>query len=82
MTYIASNADIKVGDRIFTSGNGSIYPSGLLVGEITEISADETTRTLSAVLTPSVDFGNIEDIKNIIIITGYAEDAAAQTGDN
>jgi rod shape-determining protein MreC len=82
MTYIASNADIKVGDRIFTSGNGNIYPSGLLVGEITEISADETTRTLSAVIKPSVDFGNIEDIKNIIIITGYAEDAAAQTGDN
>lgn len=82
MTYIASNADIKVGDRIFTSGNGNIYPSGLLVGEITEISADETTRTLSAVIKPSVDFGNIEDIKNIIIIMGYAEDTAAQTGGN
>ena len=34
MTYIASNADIKVGDRIFTSGNGGIYPAGLLIGEV------------------------------------------------
>ena len=82
MTYIASHADIKVGDRIFTSGNGNIYPSGLLVGEITEISADETTRTLSAVIKPSVDFGDIEDIKNIIVIMGYAEAPAAQTGEN
>jgi len=73
MTYIASNADIKVGDRIFTSGNGGIYPSGLLVGEIVEISADETTRTLSAIIKPSVDFDNIEDIKNIMIVTGYVE---------
>ena len=77
MTYIASNADIKVGDRIFTSGNGGIYPSGLLVGEIVEISADETTRTLSAIIKPSVDFDNIEDIKNIMIVTGYVEPSEA-----
>lgn len=82
MTYIASNADIKVGDRIFTSGNGNIYPSGLLVGEIVEISADEATRTLSAKIKPSVNFGEIEDIKKIIIIMGYHEGNSAQTGAN
>ena len=82
MTYIASNADVKVGDRIFTSGNGNIYPSGLLVGEIVEISADEATRTLSAKIKPSVNFGEIEDIKNIIIIMGYKEENSAQTGAN
>ena len=82
MTYIASNADIKVGDKIFTSGNGNIYPSGLLVGEIAEISADEATRTLSATIKPSVDFENIEDIKNIMIVMGYSGKASAQTGGN
>ena len=82
MTYIASNADIKVGDKIFTSGNGNIYPSGLLVGEIAEISADEATRTLSATIKPSVDFENIEDIKNIMIVMGYGGKASAQTGGN
>ena len=82
MTYIASNADIKVGDRIFTSGDGNIYPSGLLVGEIAEISADEATRTLSATIKPSVDFENIEDIKNIMIVMGYGGKAPAQTGGN
>ena len=71
MTYIAANADIKVGDRIFTSGNGSIYPSGLLVGEIVEISADEVTRTLSAVIKPSVDFTNVDDINNVMVVVGY-----------
>ena len=82
MTYIASNADIKVGDRIFTSGDGNIYPSGLLVGEIAEISADEATRTLSATITPSVDFENIENIKNVMIVMGYGGKASAQTGGN
>ncbi len=72
MTYIASNADIKVGDRIFTSGNGGIYPAGLLIGEVSEISADETTRTLSATIKPSVDFKNPEEITKLMIVTGYA----------
>ena len=72
MTYIASNADIKVGDRIFTSGNGGIYPAGLLIGEVYEISADETTRTLSAVIKPSVDFKNPEEITKLMIVMGYA----------
>ncbi len=80
MTYIASNADIKVGDRIFTSGNGSIYPSGLLVGEIVDISADEVTRTLSATIKPSVDFANVDDINNLMVVTGYV--ASSATGGN
>ena len=72
MTYIASNADIKVGDRIFTSGNGSIYPAGLLIGEVVQITADEVTRTLSAVIKPSVDLANVNDINNLMVVTGYA----------
>ena len=72
MTYIAANADIKVGDRIFTSGNGSIYPAGLLIGEVVQITADEVTRTLSAVIKPSVDLANVNDINNLMVVTGYA----------
>ena len=72
MTYIAPNADIKVGDRIFTSGNGSIYPTGLLIGEVVQITADEVTRTLSAVIKPSVDLANVNDINNLMVVTGYA----------
>lgn len=71
MTYIASNADIKVGDKIFTSGNGSVYPEGLLVGEVTEITANEATRTLSAVIKPAVNFNNTGDITKLMVVIGY-----------
>ncbi|MBR2387764.1 MAG: rod shape-determining protein MreC [Clostridia bacterium] len=74
MTYVSSSADIKVGDRIFTSGNATIYPPGLLIGEIVEISADEATRTLRAVIKPSVDFDRAGDINNLMVITGYANE--------
>ena len=72
MTYIPANAAIKVGDRIFTSGNGSVYPAGLLVGEVTEVSADESTRTFTAVIKPSVDFNDTADITRLMIVMGYA----------
>lgn len=71
MTYISANADIKIGDRVYTSGGGSVYPSGLLVGEITAISADEATRTLRAVVTPSVDFSDVDEITKLVVIIGY-----------
>lgn len=77
MTYISPSADIKVGDRIFTSGNGSIYPAGLLIGEVVQISADEVTRTLSATIKPSVDFANVDEINNLMVITGYATEVAS-----
>ncbi len=75
MTYINASADIKVGDRIFTGGNGTIYPSGLLVGEIVEISADEATRTLTAKIKPAVDLTNIDDINKLMIIVGSDKDS-------
>jgi len=71
MTYIAADADIRVGDRVLTGGNGSIYPPGLLIGEITEIHADEYSRTLIAYIKPAVDFEDVTSLTRVMILTGY-----------
>lgn len=71
MSYDA-DADIKVGDRVYTSGVGSIYPGGLLIGKITSIEADETTRRLLAVVEPAVDFSELEKLGSVMIICGYS----------
>lgn len=34
LLYLASNADIRVGDRVVTSGHGGLFPPGLPVGEV------------------------------------------------
>ena len=70
MSYSAG-ADIKVGDRIYTSGTGSIYPGGLLLGTVETIRADEVTRTLVAEIRPSIDFTDISNITGVMIINGY-----------
>ena len=71
MTYIDASADIKVGDRVKTGGNGNIYPAGLTIGTVVSIEADEYTRTLIAYVEPSVDFENISRSSRVMIISGY-----------
>ncbi|MBO5415683.1 MAG: rod shape-determining protein MreC [Clostridia bacterium] len=71
MTYIDASADIKVGDKVYTGGNGKIYPDGLLIGEVVSIEADEYSRTLVAHIEPAVDFSDIGATNKVMIITGY-----------
>ncbi len=65
------DADIKAGDRVYTSGTGSIYPDGLLLGRIVSVSADESTRRLVAVVEPAVDFSALRELGSAMIILGY-----------
>jgi len=50
---IPISADVKVGDRIITSGLGGIYPAGFPVGEIRALSNDASGLFAAAVATPS-----------------------------
>ena len=74
MTYIDGNADIKIGDRIYTSGgSGSSYPAGLYIGEVTALDADESTRQLIATVSPAASVDNTVAQGRVMIITGYVE---------
>lgn len=70
MSYSAG-ANIKVGDRVYTSGTGSIYPGGLLLGTVESIRADEATRTLIAEIRPAIDFTDVSSINGVMVINGY-----------
>lgn len=73
MTYIEYTADIRVGDRVYTAGGvGSLYPSGLLIGEVVSIEADES-RNLVAIIAPAADFSEQDGASRMMIVSGYAE---------
>lgn len=50
---IPISADVKVGDRLITSGLGGVYPAGFPVGEIRAISSDASGLFAAAVAAPS-----------------------------
>ena len=66
----ARSADVRVGDRIETSGLGSVYPAGLTVGQVTDMRADAAPRSLIATVKPTVD---LSSLSYVMIITGYQE---------
>ncbi len=37
LKYVPQEADVKVGERVVTSGLDGIYPEGLLVGDVTSV---------------------------------------------
>jgi rod shape-determining protein MreC len=64
------DADIRIGDRVLTAGGAeSIYPTGLLIGEIVSIKAEEAG--LMVEIQPSVDFTDIDALSRMMVICGY-----------
>lgn len=70
ITYLEPDADIQVGDKVLSSGNGSVYPAELEIGEVIDVAVDEYSRTLVATVRPSVDFTSLQ---YMMIITGYEQ---------
>lgn len=64
MDFLPMSADIQVGDRILTSGVDEVYPKGLLIGEVTEVSDDGTQK--SVVVHPAVNFSSLEEVMVMI----------------
>ena len=73
MIRLPADADVHEGDRVLTSGLGSIYPRGLFVGEVVSVDADPYSRTLTAVVPPKVDYASLVKVMIIKDYTIYSE---------
>ncbi|MBE7013052.1 MAG: rod shape-determining protein MreC [Ruminococcaceae bacterium] len=67
MVYINKNSVITAGDDLETSGMGGIYPRGIYIGKIKEVSADGTGLSQQAIIEPAVNFDSVSEV---FIITG------------
>lgn len=62
LKYVMRNESVEVGDKLITAGVGGIYPKGIKVGMITDISKENFGMTLSIEVVPSVDFDKLEEV--------------------
>ena len=53
---IDAQIDLEIGQQVVSSGLGGIFPKGLIIGEITEITIDEFGLTQLAYIKPAADF--------------------------
>lgn len=60
--FVARGSDVVVGDIIISSGLDGVYPKGLRVGRVAEISDPGSRLLQTATLEPAVDFGRLEQV--------------------
>ena len=56
---ISNTKDVTIGDYVYTSGLGGIFPSGILIGTVSEISTDSYDLAKVIKVVPSADFTDI-----------------------
>lgn len=66
LKYIMRNEPVEVGDKLITAGVGGIYPKGVKVGMITDITKENFGMTLSIEVIPTVDFDKLEEVLVLI----------------
>ena len=61
-----SNTDkVSIGDVVYTSGLGGVFPSGILIGKVSEITTDVYDLSKIINVTPSANF---EDINYVTVL--------------
>ncbi len=68
LIYLSSDSKVAVGDRIISSGLGSIYPRGLVIGYVESTEYDEYTRSVVAYVRPAAD---LEELSRVMVIKSY-----------
>ncbi|KGR90433.1 rod shape-determining protein MreC [Ureibacillus massiliensis 4400831 = CIP 108448 = CCUG 49529] len=72
MKRIDSSLEVKEGELVISSGLGGIFPKGILIGEITEVTTDDFGLTKLAYVKPAADFSMLQDViiakRNVITI--------------
>lgn len=62
MDYISKSATVKFGDVVITSGQGGVFPQGLLVGKVIKTLVTDTSAYQKALVRPIIDFNQVENV--------------------
>ncbi len=66
MKYATTDSAIAIGDLLVTSGKGGIYPGGISIGKIKEITVNPNGLSQDAIVEPTVDFSGLGEVFVII----------------
>lgn len=65
MEYVSNHEQVRVGDRVVTSGTDGIYPPGFLIGTVASV-APGPELDLAIRIVPAVRFSRLEDVLVIV----------------
>ena len=62
LTYLSGNADLKAGQEVVTSGEGGIFPRGILIGQVVDSQSVEFGLYTEARVKLSANLGGLEQV--------------------
>ena len=62
MEGVPQRSDVRVGDRILTSGYSQVFPPGIAIGRIVEVAPEKSGLFSRILLRTEVDFGTLEEV--------------------
>ena len=72
LKYVKRDADVQIGDRIVTSGLDTIFPKGMLIGDVVRVKRRERGLFQTIVVEPTVTF---EWLEEVLVTTGLESGA-------
>ncbi len=68
LSYVLSDEEVKLGDRVITSGMDGVFPKGMLLGVVSSVDATKKIGGMfqSIEVKPAVDFSKLE---NVLLVT-------------
>lgn len=70
LNEILTDQEIKEGEMVVSSGKGGVFPEGLVIGKINEVTPDQHGLTKMAYVTPAADLTNID---HVMVVERLAE---------
>ena len=62
MSYLPPDADLVPGDTVMTSGLAGVFPKGIIIGDVVEVSQSSDGMRNEAIIEPRVDFYHLEEV--------------------
>lgn len=60
LNFLSKTADLKTGQKVYSSGVGGVFPSGVFIGQVNQFQVRELNA--QATILPAIDLTTIEDI--------------------
>ena len=60
--YLSRSAQMKPGDLVITSGQGGIFPQGLLVGNVMKVLSSKSSSFQQVLIKPIIDYDQVEQV--------------------
>ncbi|MCX5677676.1 MAG: rod shape-determining protein MreC [Candidatus Omnitrophica bacterium] len=62
MIYIALDSDVAKGDKVITAGFGSVFPKGILIGDVVSVGKEPGRLYKYAIIRPAQDMTKLEEV--------------------